>query len=179
MATVPFSLDHAVYAYAPSKSDDSSRRQQRLHRIREMRKQQGVSLRTASRKLGIPASRVREEERPDSDLLLSQLVQWADTLDVPIADLLEEPQNNLSSPIRERAKLVRIMKTAKAITDSTKEPSVGILAETLIEQLVDLMPELSDINPWNTVGQRRSMDDLGQVAQRKISTDSISHAMRD
>lgn len=177
MATVPFTMDHAVYAYAPSEMGKRSPR--KLHRIRELRKQQGVSLRTASRKLGMPASQVREEEKPDSDLLVSQLSQWADILDVPIADLLEEPQNNLSSPIRERAKLVRIMKTVKAISERTQEPNIGILAEVLFDQLVDLMPELAEINAWNNVGQRRSLNDLGQIAERRISCDSIVGAMRD
>ena len=177
MATVPLSMEHAVYAFAPSQARKPSPR--RLHRIRELRKQQGVTLRTAARKLGMPASQVREEERPDSDLLVSQLVTWADVLDVPIADLLEEPQNSLSSPIRERAKLVRIMKTAKAISERTQEPNVGILAEVLIDQLVDLMPELADINAWNNVGQRRSSNELGQIAQRHISCDAIISALRD
>lgn len=177
MATVPFTMDHAVYAYAPSGTGNKSPR--KLHRIRELRKQQGVSLRTASRKLGMPASQVREEEKPGSDLLVSQLSQWADILDVPIADLLEEPQNNLSSPIRERAKLVRIMKTVKAISERTQEANIGILAEVLVDQLTDLMPELAEINAWNNVGQRRSLNDLGQIAERRISCDSIVSALRD
>lgn len=183
MATVPFRMDHQVYAYVPTEGGGPNNRHsgspRRLHRIRELRKQQGITLRTVSRKLGMPASVVREEEKPESDMLVSQLAQWADILDVPIADLLEEPQNNLSSPIRERAKLVRIMKTVKAISERTQEPNVGILAEVLIDQLTDLMPELAEINAWNNVGQRRSTSDLGQVAQRSISCESLIHAMRD
>jgi len=174
MATVPFIVERAEYAIAPTQSENP-----KLHRIRELRKRQGVSLRTASRKLGIPASQVRQEESPDSDVLVSQLVRWAEALDVPIADLLEEPQNTLSSPIRERAKLVRIMKTVKSIAERTKEPAVGIMAEMLIDQLVDLMPELEDIHPWNNVGQRRSLNDLGQIAERRISCDAIVSAFRD
>ncbi|PTL45007.1 helix-turn-helix domain-containing protein [Blastopirellula marina] len=177
MATVPLSMDHAVIPFAPSEMGKKSPR--RLHRIRELRKQQGVSLRTASRKLGMPASQVREEEKPDTDLLVSELLQWAEILDVPIADLLEEPQNNLSSPIRERAKLVRIMKTVKAISERTQEANIGILSEVLVDQLIDLMPELAEINAWNNVGQRRSLNDLGQIAERSISCDSIISAMRD
>ncbi|MEX0792659.1 MAG: hypothetical protein WD045_05955 [Pirellulaceae bacterium] len=177
MATVPYHLSTASYAIAPPIIRLSEPR--RLNRIQEVRKQQGVSLRTVSRRTGIPAAELRQQEREDSDLLLSQLQVWCETLDVPAADLLEEPQNDLSAPIRERAKLVRIMKTTKAILERTKESNVKILAETLINQLTDLMPELEEVNSWNNVGQRRSLDELGRIVDRRVSEDMVLRAMRD
>jgi transcriptional regulator with XRE-family HTH domain len=177
MATVPYHLSTASYAIAPPTIRLSEPR--RLNRIQEVRKQQGVSLRTASRRTGIPAAELRQQEQEDSDLLLSQLQVWCEILDVPAADLLEEPKNDLSAPIRERAKLVRIMKTTKAILERTKESNVKILAETLINQLTDLMPELEEVNSWNNVGQRRSLDELGRIVDRRVSEDMILRAMRD
>jgi transcriptional regulator with XRE-family HTH domain len=151
----------------------------RLNRIQEVRKQQGVSLRTVSRRTGIPAAELRQQEQEDSDLLISQLHHWCEVLDVPVADLVEEPKNDLSTPIRERAKLVRIMKTTKAILERTKESNIKILAETLIDQLTDLMPELEEVNSWNNVGQRRSLDELGRIVDRRVSEDAVIRAMRE
>lgn len=177
MATVPFELTRGSLAFVSPRIRTQPERP--LHRIREVRKEQGVSLRTAARRLGITSSQVRDEEEETSDLLLTQLYRWSQALDVPVQDLLEEPECDLSAPIRQRAKLVRVMKTAKAILERAKEPSVRIMAETLVNQLNDIMPELNDVNAWNNVGQRRSLDDLGRTAQRSISDDSIIRAMRD
>jgi hypothetical protein len=45
------------------------------------------------------------------------------------------------------------------------------LAQTLVEQLVEMMPELEQVNPWHAVGQRRSLDELGRAAERQFSDD--------
>ena len=34
------------------------------------------------------------------------------------------------------------------------------LVQMLLEQLVEIMPELADIGPWHAVGQRRGIEDL-------------------
>jgi hypothetical protein len=31
------------------------------------------------------------------------------------------------------------------------------------------MPELADVTPWHTVGQLRTLDDVGRVAQRTVA----------
>ncbi|PQO45808.1 helix-turn-helix domain-containing protein [Blastopirellula marina] len=177
MATVPFELTRGSLAFVSPRIRPQPATP--LHRIREVRKEQGVSLRTAARRLGITSSQVRDEEEETSDLLLTQLYRWSQALDVPVQDLLEEPECDLSAPIRQRAKLVRVMKTAKAILERSKESSIRIMAETLVDQLNDIMPELNDVNAWNNVGQRRSLDDLGRTAQRSFSEDSVIRAMRD
>ena len=47
-----------------------------LHRIADVRRQQGVTLRNVARRLGIPLPVVRRQEQPDSDLRLSELLRW-------------------------------------------------------------------------------------------------------
>jgi transcriptional regulator with XRE-family HTH domain len=140
-----------------------------FHRIQQVREEQGVSVRTASRRLGVDARTVRAEEDCETDLPLSRLFAWQEILDVPLVDLLEEPTAPLSRPVLERAKLVRIMKTAMSMRDASKDSPLRRLATMIVEQLVELMPELEEVSSWHTVGQRRSLDELGRVAERPIS----------
>jgi hypothetical protein len=39
----------------------------------------------------------------------------------------------------------------------------------LIEQILEIMPELSDVTPWHTVGQRRTLDDVGRTGRMVVS----------
>lgn len=144
-----------------------------LHRISIVRRQQGVSLRSAARQMGTEVSRLRSQEEASSDLRLSDLYQWQRVLDVPIADLLVESTAPLSRPVMERARMVRLMKTATAILDQSTSPATQRMAENLVNQMVEIMPELADISPWHTVGQRRSLDEYGQAFERRIPDDLI------
>ena len=42
------------------------------------------------------------------------------------------------------------------------------MAENLVEQLLELMPELKEVSPWHSVGQRRSLDEMGRIAENQI-----------
>ena len=94
------------------------------HRIRHVREQQGVSLRTAARRMNTDIRTVRAQEDESSDLRLSQLKLWQEVLEVPLADLLAESGGPLSRPVMERAKLLRIMKTAVSIAENTSEEPI-------------------------------------------------------
>jgi transcriptional regulator with XRE-family HTH domain len=144
-----------------------------LHRIQEVRCRQGMSLRSAARQLGTDVRSVRAQEQPGSDLRLSDLYRWHAILDVPIDELLSELAVPLSRPVAERAKLVRIMKTAQTLRDGAKTPAQRRMADNLVEQLVDLMPELAEVSPWHSVGVRRSLDDLGRIAEQTIDDNSL------
>ena len=138
------------------------------NRIRHVREQQGVSLRTAARRLNSDVRSVRAEEKEDSDLTISQLMRWQDILEVPMVDLLQEPSGPLSRPVMERAKLLRIMKTAVSISENSKEEPIQRFAQMLREQLVDLMPELEEVPGWHSVGQRRGLDEMGRIAEHPV-----------
>lgn len=141
----------------------------RLHRIAVVRRQQGVSLRTAARHLGAHASQLRLQEDEATDLTLSQLYQWQQVLDVPISDLLVEADGPLSRPVLRRAQMVRLMKTAGAIQEAAGSPAIRRMAENLINQLVEVMPELREISPWHSVGQRRSQEEYGVAYHRRLA----------
>ena len=146
----------------------------RHHRLAQVRKKQGVSLRTAARRMGVPISELRRQERSETDLRLSDLYKWQELLDVPLSELLVEPVNSLSPPIMRRAQFVRIMKTAYAIEETTKQPDVRRLAQRLTKQLIELMPELKDVSAWHSIGTRRTRNELGRAADRLVSDDMLN-----
>lgn len=140
-----------------------------LHRIAEIRRQQGVSIRTAARRINTSVGTAREQERADADLLLSQLYLWQQALDVPVADLLVDLDGPLSPPVLKRAQMLKLMKTALAIQEAAKDESTKLLADMMVGQLLEIMPELRDVNPWPTVGQRRTLAELGRTATETVS----------
>jgi len=139
-----------------------------LHRISEVRIQQGASLRSVSRKLNLSVQEVRDQENSTTDLSITDLLKWQEVLEVPLADLLIDSEGPLSEPVCERARMLRIMKTAKAIHEGAHNRSIVRLANMLIDQLVEIMPELSDVSAWHTVGQRRTQEEVGRIVERSI-----------
>lgn len=168
IADVAFS--DAARAAAESDIDERPRARSRaLHRIAEVRQRQGVTLRNVARRLGMPLPVVRRQESGDADLRLSDLHRWQQVLDVPIAELLVEGDGQLSGPVLERSRMVKLMKTAAAIRERTAGTAAGRLVEMLVSQILEIMPELADVTPWHTVGQRRTLDDLGRTARSTVS----------
>ncbi len=144
-----------------------------LHRLAIVRRQQGVSLRNMARRLDVDASQVSLQEQETTDLSLSVLYEWQKILEVPVADLLVDTDGPLSPPVLERARMVKLMKTAAAIMEKAQSNSLRRLVTMLIEQLVEIMPELRDVSPWHTVGQRRTLDDYGRVVERQLPDDLL------
>jgi transcriptional regulator with XRE-family HTH domain len=136
-----------------------------FHRIAEVRRQQGVTLRNVARRLGMPLPVVRRQEQADCDLRISELLRWQEVLEVPVAELLVEGDGQLSGPVLERSRMVKLMKTVAAIRERSQDPTVSRMVTMLVEQILEIMPELADVTPWHSVGQRRTRDDLGRTAR--------------
>lgn len=149
----------------------AARPAQTLHRIGHVRRQQGVTLRNVARRLGMAMAVVRRQEQADCDLRLSDLHRWQQVLEVPVAELLVEGDGQLSGPVLERSRMVKLMKTAAALRERTAGTPAGRMVEMLVEQILEIMPELSDVTPWHTVGQRRTLGDLGRTGRSPISED--------
>ncbi|QDS97376.1 helix-turn-helix domain-containing protein [Adhaeretor mobilis] len=137
-------------------------------RLSEVRQQQGVSVRSVARKLGVTMQEVRQQEQPDADIRLSDLLMWQQVLDVPLADLLVDDGAPLSPSVNQRASLLRVMKTAKALSENVKEAKSRRMAEMLVDQLIKVMPELEEVSAWHSVGQRRTQDEIGRTGERTI-----------
>jgi transcriptional regulator with XRE-family HTH domain len=144
-----------------------------LHRIQQVRIQQGMSLRTAARQLNMDVRAIRAQEQACTDLRLSDIYRWQQALDVPAAELLEDSGEPLSRPVAERAKMVRIMKTAASLLETADSPATRRMAENLVQQLCEVMPELKEVSPWHTVGQRRSLEELGRAAEHMVDDRSM------
>ena len=144
-----------------------------LHRLAEIRRRQGVTRRTIARRLNTDIGTIKSQEQPGADLSLSTLYAWQEVLDVPVSELLVDAEEPLSTPVLKRAQLVRIMKTAAAILERSQQPSIRRMAEMMVEQLCEIMPELHGVSPWHAVGRRRTQDELGQAALRRISAELL------
>jgi transcriptional regulator with XRE-family HTH domain len=142
-----------------------------LHRIAAVRQQQGISLRGLARQLRTNVRELEAEEEESTDLRLSRVYWWQSVLEVPVSELLVDSNSPLSAPVLERARLVRIMKTVAAIAEKAESTPIKRLAQTLATQLVEMMPELEGVSPWHNVGQRRTLDELGRIAERTYSED--------
>ena len=146
----------------------------KMHRIAAVRNQQGMSLRSVSRQMGRTMSTVRLQEDETQDLRLSDLRRWQKVLGVPLQDLLVDESPQLSRPVMERARMVRLMKTAAALNETAEGDGPKRLATMLVQQLIEIMPELEDVSAWHSVGQRRSLDEYGRIVERRISDDYFS-----
>lgn len=155
---------------SPRASTSEGNSKPRRHRLAEVREQQGVSVRSAARRMGISMEQVRREERPETDLLLSDLLRWQAALEVPLADLLIDDNAPMSAPVMKRAKWLRLMKTIKALQELDAPAGVKRMAGMLESQVVEIMPELSDVGAWHSVGQRRTQDELGRIAEDLVPT---------
>ena len=114
--------------------------------------------------MNVDVAEIRRQEEETSDLPLSVLYQWQKVLDVPIAELLVESEDSLSQPLLQRAQLVRLMKTALALLEQADNEATRAMAQTLVDQLVEVMPELQGISAWHAVGRRRTP---GRVGHRR------------
>ncbi len=147
----------------------------KLHRIATVRVEQGVSLRSVSRQSGRTLSAVRAQEDETIDLRISDLKRWQKVLGMPLQDLLVDSGPPLSRPVMERARLVRLMKTAASLQAKVKSVGAKRMATMLVQQLIEIMPELKDVSAWHSVGQRRSLEEYGKVVERRVSDDFFNH----
>lgn len=133
-----------------------------FHRLKLIREKEGISLRSMAQRMGVPVLTVRAQEEGRCDLCVSDLYRWQRALKVPIAELLDSPTPGLSEDVRQRACLLRLAKTAKSLLKKCSDGREGRLARRMVDQLIELMPELREVAPWPE-GQLRPLSDLGRA----------------
>lgn len=121
---------------------------------------------------------VRRQEQADCDLRLSELLRWQEVLEVPVAELLVEGEGQLSGPVLQRSRMVKLMKTAAAIRERSEDAAVTCMVAMLVEQILEIMPELADVTPWHSVGQRRTREELGKTARMVVSEELFRRPAR-
>jgi hypothetical protein len=80
--------------------------------------------------------------------------------------------------VMQRAQMVKVMKTVAAIVEKAEAPAIKRMLQMLCNQLLEIMPELADVAPWHTVGQRRTLDEYGRAVERQQSDDIFRHRSR-
>lgn len=137
-----------------------------LHRLREIRSRQDISIRSLSRRMNVTASEVRMQEDPHFDLRLSALYQWQQALGVPASELLVEPGDGLSAPIQLRARLLRMMKTIATILDQPQSDRTTHLIANLKNDILEVMPEVEGVDRWHGSSSDRSGDIAAAVLRQ-------------
>lgn len=140
------------------------------HRIRQAMHANSISRRALATRLGITEGQVDELIDPDGDLTLSQLVAIRDALGLPLVELLDLPFAPYESPIGERAAMVRVMKGIKALAELDPTPQQAIVIDNAVAELTRLMPELAHVSAYQSVGQRRTTDELSPREERPVDT---------
>ena len=135
-------------------------------------------MRSVARQTGVSVRILRKQENANADLRISDLRKWQKALDVPMGELLEAPGTQLPAPVMERARFVRLMKTASAIAERAESEGIQRMAQMMVDQLTDLMPELEGVTPWHAFGQRRGLDELGCVVDRRLRDDVLYRSCR-
>ena len=78
---------------------------QQLQKLGAARRRQGLSVRCVAQRLGRTVVEVRAQEEEGADISISDLYRWQKALEVPIEELLHDPQDTLSPRVLTRARL--------------------------------------------------------------------------
>lgn len=142
----------------------------RRHYIAEAIENQGLSISYCARRLGLPSEEVIRQINPQSNLTLEQLFNWSEALDVPLPELL--PFDAVTSdPIRNRALLLRIMKTARQLQRISHDTPLEYAVATLVAQLLELVPDFETVEAWPSVGKSRVAQTDG-ISLRRVDTET-------
>jgi transcriptional regulator with XRE-family HTH domain len=147
-----------------------------LQKLSSARRRQGLSIRCVAQRLGRTVGEIRAQEDERADLLISELYRWQAALEVPVEELLHEPGDSLSPMVSMRAQLLKVMKTAMAIRRQARSEAERRLARLLIDQLLEIMPELKEVSGWPAVGHRRRSDEVGRIGENPIPEDWLHEA---
>jgi len=148
----------------------------RLQKLRDARHRQGLSVRCVAQRLGRSSTEVRAQEVETADLLVSELYRWQAALEVPVEELLHEPDDALSPRVLTRARLLKVMKTAMALRRQARSEGERRLARQLTDQLLEIMPELKEVSAWPAIGHRRRADEVGRIGENPVSEDWLHEA---
>ncbi len=125
-----------------------------MHRLAEVRRAKGMPRRVLAQRLGITMQELRINEE-SADVPISTLCQWAAVLNVPITELVVEPDESLTPTRLPRLQATRLMKMAAKLRDRSRRRSIQRLAQTFVEQLAEILPDLEQVAQKNHRHSRR------------------------
>jgi transcriptional regulator with XRE-family HTH domain len=119
-----------------------------LHRLGAVRKAKKVPRRVLAEQLGITVEELRNKEA-SADLTISTLCHWASTLNVPVTELVVEPDESLAPTRMARSQAARLMTVAAKLRDRSRRRGIQRLAQTFVEQLAEILPSLEELAQKN------------------------------
>lgn len=137
-----------------------------LHRIREVRRRQEVTVRTVARHLGITPMEVSSWERPDHDIHVSDLIQVAKLLGVPPGELLVS--DDMEEVWKLRGLVLRLARIVNTLLREAPNPSIRSLAQSQRNLILKAMPQAGEVGGLLAVGKRRTTEDCGRCAENAI-----------
>ena len=87
------------------------------------------------------------------DLPISVLCRWASVLEVPVSELVVEPDECLAPAHLARSQATRLMKLAAKLRDRSRRRNIQRLAQTFVNQLAEILPALAE-PPKRTIAAR-------------------------
>ena len=140
--------------------------QRPLHRLAAARRQRHVSRQHLADGLHVDLETLRELEQAQSDFPLSLLYRCQEVLNVPLHELLVDAPDSSALPPAARAKMADWLRTVAMILKQAKQPAVCRLAHNLVNQMVELMPELKDLAAQYEAGNEQLLDSHGRAVRR-------------
>ncbi|MGO9115707.1 MAG: helix-turn-helix domain-containing protein [Thermoguttaceae bacterium] len=119
-----------------------------MHRLAAVRRAKGMPRRVLAERLGITVQELRMKEQ-SADLSISTLSRWASVLNVPITELVVEPDECLAPTHLAQSQATRLMKVAAKLRDRSRRRSIQRLAQTFVEQLAEILPALAQFAQKN------------------------------
>lgn len=142
-----------------------------LHRLGAIRKMRKLSLADVAQRLQLTCEEAKRQEQGESDLTLRDLYRWQQLLKVPVSDLLSDVEEPLALPAVKPEKLSPALQMALLILQQTKQPGIRRMAHTLVDQLVELSPELKRVAEEHTAGQSHRFDEQGRAMKGSLPVD--------
>ena len=116
-----------------------------LHCLRDARCRKKISKETVASHLGIDVALVELLENESTDIPLSLLHEWKKLLDVPFGELLIDEEGLMYDTRYIQDQLDSMLKTALKIAQQSKHGPVKHMVNNLIDQLLQIMPELHEV----------------------------------
>jgi transcriptional regulator with XRE-family HTH domain len=115
---------------------------QRFHRLADARRQQGVTLKNIARRMGVSMEEAARQEGAGGELRLSELHAWQSVLELPVSELLFEVDSQLSAPVFERARMLRLIKTVLDVRSRNRDQRLESTLQMLVDQILEIMPDM-------------------------------------
>jgi len=122
--------------------EDSPSDRMRLHRLAAVRREKGICRYELAEKLGLSVEEVRLQEQA-ANPSVGTLNQWATALNVPVTELVVEPDEWQDSTHLAKAKAERMLRVAATLRDHSRRRSIQRLAQTFVDQLTEILPALN------------------------------------